>query len=78
MDAKLLLSFHNEIEGMVPARAILLAGIAGDTIFEDTRFLPTADFGMFAACIVKPHLDVLALHDAVTCLTALTELRIKD
>jgi hypothetical protein len=78
MDTKLLLSFHDEIEGMVPVRAILLAGIAGDTIFENPGFFASADSGMFAACIVKVHLDVLALHDAVTCLTVLTELRIKD
>ena len=47
MDAKLFLSFHDEIERVVPAGAILLAGIAGDTIFEDPGFLPPEDFGMF-------------------------------
>jgi hypothetical protein len=35
MDVQLFLPLHDEVEGVVAARAVFLAGITGDTVGED-------------------------------------------
>jgi hypothetical protein len=67
-DLLLFLTLHDLVKGMVSIGAVLLTGIAGDTIREHTRVFPVKDVISLLHGRIQIKVHILAFHQTINCL----------
>jgi len=73
-DTLLLLTLHDEVKGMIPVRAIGLAGVTRETIGQDPGVFATQDLLPLLPGLLQAQFHVLASHQAVQGLATIAGL----